>query len=194
MKSKLQKPFLKNPLTPWEGILNVIAFKELEVEKFSPHIFGRDYRAVGCGLTAISTITGENPTNLYPRYKEYVKDFPEEVVISHLLDRGFIVKPVTLNAKGEYNDDHLVSNKHVILAVTRPTKAECSWAILYGDMFYHNYDISPLTSVTLINCPVSMSWVVWHPSWSSKRGKDSIVKIYATCGLIKRKLKRKKKS
>lgn len=122
---------------------------------------------IGCGITAISMLTGENVLKLFRKYKQYVKNFPDDVLLQHLRAKKFEILKIKNKALGEFDDSHFVEKNHVVLLSLRINSENASWGIIYDHMLYHNFEVSALTPLTFINMPIMTSYFIKHPKWKN---------------------------
>lgn len=145
--------------------------------KFNPHIFGKDWDRVGCGITTLSLITGEHPEILSSRYKKEAKDFPDKVMISHLENKKIKVFQLHLSATGKFNPLQQVCDENIILATVRMTEKEATWVVLYRGIMWHNFVGLEMNVTTLINYPIKSAYVLMKKEWIKKTKKPNVSRI-----------------
>ena len=121
----------------------------------------------GCGATALSLITGDDPLSIRNR-----KDWKSSYLVSYLRKRGFSV--ANLTERNLTNFKYIVypiKNFHVVLARVKLIKGEASWIVLYDNNCYHNFEIMKMVPYDLLNHPILEAFLVSHPSWFLK-GED----------------------
>ena len=143
--------------------------------------FFNDHASVkcwGCAYTALALLTGEDPCVLSRDYKNKMGMTPE-VMSKHLRQCGFIVTKLTHEFIADMQrDGKTLHNSHCILVSIRLMPKESSWAVVYGGVMWHNFEMLNTSYTTALAWPVLNSFLVSHPDWGTcverKRSKKTI--------------------
>lgn len=137
------------------------------VSRFIPHLY-LDAGECGCGATAVSLITGDNPFSLN-RLNKGKRHFPDKWVVTQLQNRFYTAIPLKWR---ELNSDGFVAypidNRNVVLISQMMFKREASWMVLHNGLVWHNFEPSRIHPYDFLNKPVLTAYVLWHSSWSDR--------------------------
>lgn len=137
------------------------------VSRIPLYFFGThtEIATAGCGYTAISLLTGEDPWDLRRKNKDN-SSVPPRVMIPWLKKYGFVVTPVTPDyTLNLLKTGKALTHEHVVLAALKMRPEEASWGVLYGGLLWHNFEPMPTSYVTCLTIPPLSSYMLWHPSW-----------------------------
>lgn len=141
-----------------------VDFTEFAVSRFIPHLFVNSLRvSYGCGATALALLTGRHPAaiSLVNRNAHYSDKF----MLRFLHTYGFSTVKLTLcNVSTARNK---VGNGHVLLLTQLLKQNEGTWGVLFEEMYYHNFQILQLSSLSFVNRPILSAYVINHRKWQS---------------------------
>ena len=145
-----------------------VDFNALQVNLFTPSIYNPTiYSKMGCGVTALSLLTGDHPSNVRKANKER-ESYPDRFMVNYLKDREFIVVPITKrNITSCDASIYPLSSTNVILISQMMCKKEASWFVFYKNFFYHNFKLSKVDHLDFINKPIMTAYCLWHEKWDT---------------------------
>ena len=161
------------PKTIWQRMLPKgkykevkIDFNKLSVEWFAPHLYRKDAYALGCGRTALTTLTGVSP-DMIPIGKGEKHHYSDRFMVNFLRQRDYQVLPVTQCDMTQHSDVilHEITEDHVVLFSQLMIKNEASWSVTYGGLVYHNFYVTRLHGMEFLNKPLLSAYVIFHPKW-----------------------------
>jgi hypothetical protein len=157
---------LHQPLA--QGIYrNNIAFDLFTVNHFTFTLYEpRLYSSVGCGACALSLLTGQSPLSIkLPKSKQ--GDADDRFMVRYLKRRHFVVLPVTQSDVTQFPRYivNQIGDRHVVLISQMMVRGAASWAVLHGGLIYHNFDVTMLKPLELLNHPLLSAYVIYKVDW-----------------------------
>ncbi|HEV2328653.1 MAG TPA: hypothetical protein VGY56_07700 [Verrucomicrobiae bacterium] len=130
---------------------------------FNPFLFSCDIRGNrGCGATTLALLTGVSPDRI-ARLNHYQPHFADEFIVGFLRRRGFTVLPLTqCNVSAS---DSQLSASHVVLLSQLFRKNEATWGVIFDGIYYHNFDIYTLDSMSFLSKPILSAYLISSPLW-----------------------------
>lgn len=130
---------------------------------FAPCLFHDERRAgVGCGATALALLTGVTPAIIAMENRS--KHYRDKFMTRFLRRQHYRVLKLTMctisTAKTEIN------NGHVVLLSQLFRKNEATWGVIHNGLYFHNFVIYSLDSLSMLNKPVLSAYVVVHERWT----------------------------
>lgn len=138
-----------------------VDFAAFAVRKFVPHLFTHQLLAhCGCGANTLALLTGEAPWKIVP----YRKHWPDEYLLKYLRKRGWKTHRITKYnvTKSEFMS-WPITEDHVVLFSFCVKRKEASWGVIFGGNIYHNFEITSLRPMELLNRPILSAYVLTHP-------------------------------
>lgn len=130
---------------------------------FNPFLFTGSSRGNrGCGATTLALLTGVLPDTI-ARQNYYQSHFDDAFMVQFLHRRGFTVLPLTQCTVSA--SDSLLGNSHVLLLSQLFRKNEATWGVIFGGVYYHNFDLYYLDQLSLLNKPALSAYLLSHPLW-----------------------------
>jgi hypothetical protein len=155
-------------------VVDARLFRGLEVRQFNPHLCCVPTAGLaGCGAATLSLLSGVHPLKIFNTGSKRF-DWKPEFMEEWLRERGFLV--MQLSPKVLAFDDYIINpitKDHVLLVQQHLTKNECSWAVIFGDLYFHNFEVARLNSLEFINHPLERAYVIWHQKWNYDKKKKS---------------------
>jgi len=139
-----------------------VVFKHYETSCFNPYLFsdtGSDMR--GCGACALALLTGIMPEKIAA--KNGGVHYPDSFMSRFLREHGFRVLRLTqcnLSVAKDY-----VGTNHVVLLSQLFRRNEATWGVIFRGVYYHNFGVYLLDSLSMLNKPVLSAYVVVDPRW-----------------------------
>ena len=129
---------------------------------FRPYLFGDERRGrYGCGASALSLITGVLPEDVSRQNNG--AHYADEFMTRFLRGHGFRVQALTQSNIAAASSK--IEHRHVILLSQMFRQREATWGVIYNSMYYHNFQIHFLDTLTLIRKPIVSAYLVVHPTW-----------------------------
>jgi hypothetical protein len=109
---------------------------------------------------AAEDLAGEVPGHQVVNYQPH---FDDEFMVRFLRRRGFTVLPLTqCTVSASYS---LINESHVVLVSQLFRRNEATWGVIFGGMYYHNFDFYTLDPLSFLNKPVLSAYVISSPLW-----------------------------
>lgn len=149
-------------------------FSKFRVTKFTPHMFFPDtFSSCGCGQNTLALLTGIDPFKIKKQLtdkgilKNEVSHTSDAQMVKYLKQKKFRVLPIT---KAEMTPNRYfiaskIDSSNVILLSALFLKNEASWGILYDQTFYHNFQATQTSTLTLLNHPILTAYCLFHENW-----------------------------
>ena len=143
-----------------------VDFAAYAASVFNPYLFHGSYRSQrGCGASALALLTGVAPEiiaseNGRPHYSDHF-------MLQFLRAREF--RTLHLTPRNVTTATKPIGTQHVVLLSQLFKKKEGTWGVLFGDTYYHNFDLYALTALAFLNKPILTAYVVIHPKWQIDR-------------------------
>lgn len=129
---------------------------------FVPHLFcGPEHMLMGCGASALALLTGVPPARI--ARENGSRHYSDRFMLCFLRERGFRTLRLTHDVLARAQPK--LEESHVLLLSQQLTTEEGTWGILHRDVYYHNFQIYYITSLSLINKPLLSAYVLCHPFW-----------------------------
>ena len=140
-------------------------FRSFLVNKFVAHLYTGSFEiGAGCGATALSLITGDDPLSIKNR-----KDWKSSYLVSYLRKRGFSVASLTERNLTNFGYvEHPIKGSHVVLMRIKLIRKEASWVVLHNYNCYHNFETTLMRPYDMLDHPILEAFLVSHPSWFLK--------------------------
>lgn len=130
---------------------------------FTPYLFSDHIRALmGCGASALALLTGV-PPEIIAGQNHQQRHYSDAFMAGFLRRRRFNVMPLT--QCGVSASDSTLGQSHVVVLSQLFRKNEATWGVLFGGMFYHNFEIYHLDSFAFLNKPILSAYLLSHPNW-----------------------------
>ena len=84
-------------------------------------------------------------------------------MVRFLRDHGFEVQRLT--QCNIANGLSKIEKQHVILLSQLFRKREATWGIIFSGLYFHNFQVYFLETLTLIRKPIVTAYLVGHPTW-----------------------------
>lgn len=129
------------------------------------------YGLVGCGSTAVSLLTGQNPFEVRKMIKSPIGNCPDTLIRRCLRKFGISSYKVTKANLTNHNltDDgklkYHLKDDNVLLASQLFKKGEASWGIYWNGLFIHNFEVKTVNVFDILNFPILSAYVLFKPSW-----------------------------
>jgi hypothetical protein len=153
---------------------------------FAPHLFTGDRQPrAGCGATALALITGATPENIAT--ENGAGHYSDRFMTRFLRARGYhtlrFTPGIATCAEAPVGGNHVL----LISQLFKPT--EGTWGVIFGDLYYHNFEIYSLSALSFLNKPIMSVYLVIHPQWKIDSpakhpklpGQASGLKLSALC-------------
>jgi hypothetical protein len=129
---------------------------------FEPHLFsGLERSKVCCGASALALITGIPPETIAKQHTRS-NHFPDRFMLKFLRKHGFSLHKITTDL---VINGGKITDAHVVLISQLLRKGEGTWGVMFGGIFWHNFDIYAVNGLSLINQPMLTAYVVAHPKY-----------------------------
>ena len=130
---------------------------------FTPYFFSSNIRALmGCGASALALLTGILP-EVIARQNQNRAHYADAFMVRFLCRRGFTVLPLTQCSVSA--SDSTLGQSHVVLLSQLFRKNEATWGVVFGGVYYHNFDINYLDAFSFLNKPILSAYLLSHPNW-----------------------------
>jgi hypothetical protein len=138
------------------------------------HFFGREYELAGCGATALSFITGDNPYVIkYENKEKNDSHFSDKFMVDFLKKRDFTIERITdpklfKGKKRTTAFDEKVTDSHVLLCCIKLGKGFSSWCVIFqGKYLVHNFQLVTMKPIDFLNWPLhdESRYIISHPNW-----------------------------
>ncbi|MGA2248668.1 MAG: hypothetical protein ABSH48_27245 [Verrucomicrobiota bacterium] len=140
-----------------------VNFEKYAVTAFTPYLFSDAIRSrIGCGASALATITGILPEVIAGQNKNKAH-YSDEFMLRFLRRRRFSALPLTQCRISEGHSN--LGDAHVILLSQLLGKNFASWGLIHRRMYFHNFDVYQLERLSFINKPIISAYLVFHPKW-----------------------------
>jgi hypothetical protein len=137
-------------------------FDSFAASCFRPYLFGDEVRTrYGCGACALSLLTGAPPEEV--SVKNNSPHYPDRFMVRFLRDHGFEVQRLT--QCNVANGLSKIEKQHVILLSQMFRKREATWGIIFSGLYFHNFQVYFLETLSLIRKPIVTAYLVGHPTW-----------------------------
>ena len=83
-------------------------------------------------------------------------------MLRFLRERGFSLHKITTDL---VINGGRITNAHVVLISQLLRKGEGTWGVLFGGIFWHNFDIYAVNGLSLLNQPLLTAYIVAHPKY-----------------------------
>lgn len=141
-----------------------IDFTKFAVKRFAPFMFSALRAFCGCGPTALGLLTGIDPLDIKSR-----DHWSATAMCRFLRERGFEIERLTrCNVTNADSLTAPLGKEHVLLLCIKMIKGEASWAVVYNNLIYHNLEVSPFKSYTLLNMPIMDAFIITHRFYRAK--------------------------
>lgn len=145
-------------------------FEKLVVQKLPMNVFDSVvYSKAGCGATALSLLTGENPFSIRDRIKNTKGHYSDDFIRRSLRKNGissYRLTKANLTNKDKYDLCYKIKDNNVLLVSQLLAKGEASWLVYWNNMCIHNYEIRNLSPFDLINFPILSGYVLYKKAWN----------------------------
>jgi len=135
---------------------------------FNPYLFcGPGSALRGCGACALALLTGVEPETISE--KNGGTHYSDAFMTKFLRGHGFRVLPLTqcnLSAAKDY-----VGTDHVVLLSQLFRRNEATWGVVFRGIYFHNFSVYFLDSLSLLNKPVLSAYVLVDTRWQSQPGE-----------------------
>jgi hypothetical protein len=140
-----------------------VDFKKYAAVRFNPYLFASPHgNGQGCGATALSLVTGIDPAVI--ARKNGRSHYSDEFMVKFLRSENFRVIPLT--QCNVTQDGVRIGPAHVLLVSQLFMRNEATWGLIFGGIFFHNFELSAIDSLSLLNKPLLSAYVLHHPRWS----------------------------
>lgn len=149
---------------------NSSCFKPTLITKRETMLFS----TMGCGLSAVYTLTGISPPKLIRKCIDKGIDFCKgtsaEELIWLLREYGYTALPITVRdvCPKKKLIEELITDQHVLLSAQWVARNELSWFISWDNLEFHSFAIRPVNHRMAINNPIDRSILIHHPSWHAE--------------------------
>jgi hypothetical protein len=158
-----------------------VEFEKYATSFFNPFLFsGSDTALMGCGACALALVTGIAPKTIAAQNGGV--DYPDVFMTRFLRQHGLRVLKLTECNMSAAKDD--IGAWHVVLLSQLFKRNEASWGIIFRGMYYHNFCIYALDSLSMLNKPVLSAYVILDPKWRI----DPVEKLARSSALKKERL------
>lgn len=162
-------------LTLGDYTKEAIDFSKYESSCFRPSLITKRetplFATMGCGLSAVYTLTGHSPTAILKCCIDKNIDFFNGTSAAELIlllrEFGHTALPINLRdvcPKKKLIEER-INDKHVILAAQWVAKDELSWFVIWDNLEFHTHCLRPVNSRSFINNPIDQMILVHHRSW-----------------------------
>lgn len=130
--------------------------EDFAVSCFSPHLY-RSYgcQLAGCGATALSLILKIHPFKIKNTNKKNRHDWTDSFMVGFLKRNGWQILKLDERTVTSYDSiSNPVGDKHILLVSQRYSKTDSSWAVVFDELYIHNFQISHLDVREFINRPI----------------------------------------
>ena len=140
-------------------------WSKYEVDTLPLHIFdSTKYSNSGCGASALSLITGDNPDKISHINRN--RHYSDEFLLKYLRRHGIkCIKMTKCNLTNQKTWDYPLTNRHVILMSQLIKRNEGTWKIIYQGLSYHNFEPATSSFSSILNNPICSSYVLFKPEW-----------------------------
>ena len=137
-------------------------FSRYAASCFTPHLFAGTFGAqAGCGACALALLTGTAPEIIAK--ENGGRHYPDRFMLRFLRQRGFEIQGLT--PRKIVAADGTIGRDHILLLSQMFCPNEATWGVIFGGMFYHNFEIYTVDCLSFFNKPVLSAYLVVHPQW-----------------------------
>lgn len=142
---------------------------------FAPHLFCGSARAsFGCGACSLALLTGVAPEVISARNGG--RHYSDRFMCEFLIERKYQVQRLTPRLVRDIQSP--INSDHVLLVSQLLTAEEGTWGVVFGELYYHNFQPYDLSAFAFLNKPLLSVYVVCHSKWRiSYRKKKSPPKV-----------------
>jgi len=141
--------------------------------RFQPKVFNCAAYALhgSCGTAALSTLTKMAPKHVARHLPAHLDAWSDRRMISFLRKAGFQVKELTKAGITQSVDlvEEPVKYDHLLLISQDMVRNEGTWAVVYDNMMYHNFDKTYIGPLEFINHPLSAVYLLTPPKKEKRR-------------------------
>jgi hypothetical protein len=137
-----------------------VDFDKYAVSFFNPYLYP-DSALIGCGASSLALLTGIAPGIIAA--KNGGEHYPDEFMLRFLRHQRFRALQLTQCNVSNARDD--IGIGHVVLISQLFTRNEATWGVIFHGMYYHNFRLYTLDTLSMLNKPILSAYVIFHPKW-----------------------------
>ncbi len=136
--------------------------KSLTAVCFEPHLFiARERGHICCGASTLALLTGIPPERIAKKLNRW-KHYPDWVMLKFLRSHGFSLHRITSDL---VINGGKITTQHVVLISQLLRKGEGTWGVMFGGLFWHNFEMFEVSGLSLLNQPMLTAYIVAHPKY-----------------------------